>query len=155
MALGLGNLKVEKLIATFSGVTCVLPVWGQWRWFWGSGVWGGPQGVGRGWLASTIPRGRDADVPFELHSHSCQAGWQWGPTSLWGYLSQLGPCCSLASDHIIKPCPGLVTPIPFWNRRPCNPPPPLPWVVLATYPNIWQPLSSPFQEGSIKTKYGR
>lgn len=39
----------------------------------------------------------------------------------------------------------------FVNRPPTT----LPWVVRATYPNIWQPLSSPFQKDSTKTRCGR
>lgn len=100
------------------------------------------------------PVGGDADVSFGLHAHSCQAEIRFqegvgarGPHCLRGYLSQLGPRCSLLGDNSTELGPGLVTPFLSWNRRPRKPTP----VSAPSYPGLHTP---PFQEGSIKTRNG-
>lgn len=90
--------------------------------------------------------------PLDFIPIHARQGGSGGPTAV-GLFVTVGPCCSLASDHIIKPCPGFMTPMPSQNRRPCCPPTP-PHLCPGTYPNIWQPLASPFQENSIKTRHG-
>lgn len=55
-----------------------------------------------------------------------RSGWTRCPPStrplrLRGYLSQLGPCCSLSGDNSTEFCLGLVTSFLSWNRRPYKP----------------------------------
>ena len=45
----------------------------------------------------------------------------WGPHHLQGYLSQVGPCCSVCSDNSTELLPRLVTLFLSWNRRPRKP----------------------------------
>lgn len=45
----------------------------------------------------------------------------WGPHRLQGYLSQVGPCCSVCSDNSTELLPRLVTLFLSWNRRPRKP----------------------------------
>ena len=57
-----------------------------------------------------------------------RSGWKRCPPStrplrLRGYLSQLGPCCSLSGDNSTEFCLGLVTSFLSWNRRPYKPTP--------------------------------
>lgn len=79
--------------------------------------------------------------PLDFIPIHARQGGSGGPTTV-GLFVTVGPCCSLASDRIIKPCPGLVTPMPSQNRRPCNPPPPTPASVLGCPSYISQHLAT-------------
>ena len=115
---------------------------------------GGMEAGGSWHLANTAthprpPVRKDADVSFGLHSHSCRAGIRFQerveavppstrPLCLRGYLSQLGPCCSLSGDNSTEFCLGLVTSFLSWNRRPYKPTP----ASVPGFPGLQKTLTS-------------
>ena len=85
---------------------------------------GGAVGVLQTHIHLRLPWAGMQMCPLDFIPIHARRGWgQWGPRRLQGYLSQLGPCCSLPSDNSTEQCPGLVTPFPSWNRRPRKPTP--------------------------------
>lgn len=92
----------------------------------------------------TLGTGKVRRCVLWTHSHSCQAGICFqegvgveGPHRVQGYLSQLGPCCSLCGDNSTKLCPGFMTPFLSRNMRPLEPTP----TSAPGYPGLHTPTS--------------